>query len=108
MFALTCPCFGSRPETTSVGTSLAGLANAAKFVGLKAEGVQVSREALPDQDMPAVAYVNSNHFIAVLSTQGQGERGTAVIHDPNNVGEETIPQERLLRLCSGYLLLLHK
>jgi ABC-type bacteriocin/lantibiotic exporter with double-glycine peptidase domain len=83
---------------------MAGLSVAAKAAGLQAEGVQVSREALPDQDMPAIAYVNNNHFIAVLSVQGSGENGTAIIHDPNSAGEETIPQERLLRLCSGYLL----
>jgi ABC-type bacteriocin/lantibiotic exporter with double-glycine peptidase domain len=87
---------------------MAGLSVAAKAAGLQAEGVQVSREALPDQDMPAIAYVNNNHFIAVLSVQGNGDSGTAIIHDPNSAGEEIIPQERLLRLCSGYLLLLRR
>ena len=94
--------------TNAQGTSLEGLAMAAKAVGLKAEGVQVSREALPETDTPALAYVNGNHFIALLSLHGSGESGTATIHDPNAAGEETISQERLLRLCSGYLLLLHK
>ncbi len=81
------------------------LAQAAKAVGLQAEGVQVSREALPDVDMPALAYVNSNHFVLVEEMQGRGESGTVRIHDPNHAQEETISQERLLRLCSGYLLL---
>ena len=94
--------------TNAQGTSLEGLAIAAKAVGLKAEGVQVSREALSETDTPALAYVNGNHFIALLSLHGNGEGGTATIHDPNAAGEETISQERLLRLCSGYLLLLHK
>jgi len=94
--------------TNAQGTSLEGLAIAAKAVGLKAEGVQVSREALPDQPLPAIAYVNGNHFVALLSLHGSGESGTATILDPNAAGEETISQERLLRLCSGYLLLLHK
>lgn len=94
--------------TTQEGTSLAGLEKAAKSVGLKAEGVQVSREALGDVDMPALAYVNGNHFITVLSVQGRGEDATATVHDPNNAQEQTIPQERLLRLCSGYLLLARK
>ena len=91
--------------TNAQGTSLEGLAIAAKAVGLKAEGVQVSREALPDQPLPAIAYVNGNHFIVVLKLEGSGDSATATIHDPNSAGEETIPQEQLLRLCSGYLLL---
>ena len=81
---------------------------AATQLGLKAEGVQVSREALPDMNMPALAYVNGNHFVAVLNVQGRGENATARIHDPNKAEEETISQERLLRLCSGYLLLIRK
>ncbi len=94
--------------TTPAGTSLAGLERAAHAVGLKAEGVQVSRAGLGEADMPALAYVNGNHFIAVLSVQGRGDDATATVHDPNNVREQTIGQERLLRLCSGYLLLTHR
>ena len=94
--------------TTAEGTSLAGLERAAKAVGLKAEGVQVSREALVDVDMPALAYVNGNHFIAVLSVQGRGDNATATVHDPNDARLQTIGQERLLRLCSGYMLLARK
>jgi len=41
----------------------------------------------------------------VLKLEGSGDSATATIHDPNSAGEETIPQEQLLRLCSGYLLL---
>ena len=91
--------------TTPVGTSLAGLATAAQAVGLKAEGVQVSREALQEIDLPAIGYVNGNHFVEVAALAGKGEGATATIHDSNAAGEETISQERLLRLCSGYLLL---
>jgi len=92
--------------TNTQGTSMEGLTKAAKTVGLRAEGVQVSREALPDQPLPAIAYVNGNHFIVVLKLEGSGDNATATIHDPNAAGEETIAQEQLLRLCSGYLLLL--
>ena len=94
--------------TTQAGTSLAGLAVAAKAVGLKAEGVQVSREALPEVEVPAIGYVNGNHFVEVAALAGKGESATATIHDPNAAGEETISQERLLRLCSGYLLLIKR
>ncbi len=76
--------------TTAQGTSMAGLATAAKAVGMKAEGVQTGRDALPELDMPALAYVNGNHFLAVLSLQGSGDEGIATIHDPNRAAEETI------------------
>lgn len=94
--------------TTTAGTSLAGVAMAAKAVGLKAEGVQVSREALSEIRSDALAYINSNHFILVSALQGSGENATATVHDPNRAGEETMSQERLLRLCSGYLLLVKR
>lgn len=94
--------------TTGEGTTMAGLTAAAKGVGLKAEGVQVSREALARVEMPALAWVNQDHYVAVLSISGEGESGTAVIHDPNAASAVTIPQEQLLRLCGGYLLLVHR
>jgi hypothetical protein len=95
-------------NATSQGTSMEGLANAAHALGLKAEGVQVSREALAHVESPAIAWINQTHFVAVLSVQGEGEEATATIHDPNSASAETIPQERLLRLSSGYLLLIHR
>lgn len=95
-------------NTTAQGTNLEGLAKAAQKVGLKAEGVQVSREALGRIEMPAIAWVNEDHYIAVLAMQGEGTQATAVVHDPNSAAEQTIPQERLLSLCSGYLLLVHR
>lgn len=90
------------------GTSLQGLKTAAQSVLLKAEGVQVGREALPDQPMPAIAWSHGDHFIAVLSMKGRGENGTAVIHDPNEAAERTVSQEVLLQSCSGYLLTLRR
>jgi ABC-type bacteriocin/lantibiotic exporter with double-glycine peptidase domain len=94
--------------TTGKGTSLEGLAKAVRALGLKAEGVQVSREALAQVETPAIAWVNGNHYIAVLAVQGEGDQGTALIHDPNSASEQTISQEQLLRQCSGYLLLVHR
>ena len=86
-----------------------GLAKAAKSVGLQPEGVQMSREALAEAPMPAIAWVREErypdgHYLAVLSIEGSGEKATATIHDPN-AGEETISQETLLRRSNGYLLL---
>ena len=94
--------------TVKTGSSFAGLKHAAESIGLKAEGVQVSRQALPTLTMPALAWVHENHYIAVLSVHGSGERGTAVVHDPNDVVETTISQERLLQMTGGYLLIVRR
>ena len=92
---------------TEKGTSLQGLADAIQAVGLKSEGVQLSREELARARMPAIAWVNGNHYLCVGEIKG-GVEGTAVIRDPNQMGDETIPLERLLRMSSGYLLLIHR
>jgi len=87
---------------------MTGLKHAAEGLHLKAEGVQASREALPDVATPALAWSRGNHFVAVLSLTGRGETGTATIHDPNEASEKVISQESLLQSCSGYLLTLRR
>ena len=94
--------------TNEKGTTLKGLSKAAKALGLKAEGVQVSRQALAEMQVPAIAWVNEDHYITVLGLSGSEKEGTAAIYDPNTQQEEVITQDRLMRLCSGYLLLLHR
>jgi ABC-type bacteriocin/lantibiotic exporter with double-glycine peptidase domain len=94
--------------TTAQGTTLAGLQQAAQKLGLQAEGVQVSRDALPDTALPAIAWMNRDHYVALLALSGSGESATATIHDPNKAGEETLSQEQLLQRCGGYLLLVHR
>ena len=85
-----------------------GLAAAANGLGLKTEGVQTGRDALPRLRMPAIAWYKGNHFVAVMKLTGSGESGTATIRDPNKDHEDTIAQEVLLRRSGGYLLLVHK
>jgi hypothetical protein len=94
--------------TTAEGTTLAGLQQAAQKLGLKAEGVQVSREALPDVSPPAIAWDQRRHFIVLLALSGSGESGIATLHDPNRPAEEKISQESLLQRCGGVLLLVHR
>ena len=94
--------------TTATGTTLAGLQQAAQKLGLKAEGVQVSREALPDTVLPAIAWFHRDHYVALLAVSGSGDTATATIHDPNKPAEETLSQEQLLQRSGGYLLLVHR
>ncbi|MCW3054542.1 MAG: peptidase [Chthonomonadales bacterium] len=94
--------------TTAEGTTMEGLQLAAQKLGLKAEGVQVSREALPNVSLPAIAWDRKRHFLAVMSAEGTGDRGTACIHDPNHAQPETISQESLLQRSGGYLLLIRR
>jgi hypothetical protein len=94
--------------TTRQGTTLEGLKCAAEAVGVQAEGVQVSREALAEVALPAIAWVQERHYVVLLKLEGSGEQATATIYDPNKADAETLPREQFLRLCSGYLLLLQK
>ncbi len=94
--------------TTPAGTAMEGLAEAAKAIGLKAEGVQASRDSLADLDCPAVAWVHRDHYVAVLSVQGDATDGTAVVQDPNCAAAQTVPQSQLLAESNGYLLELRR
>lgn len=53
--------------TTSKGTTMLGLAAAAQKLGLRGMGVQVGPKAMAHLPMPALAWVNQNHYIAVLA-----------------------------------------
>ena len=94
--------------TTAEGTTLEGLQQAAQKLGLQAEGVQVSRSALPNTALPAIAWINHNHYAALLALDGSGDAAAATIHDPNQPTEQTISQEQLLQQSSGFLLLVHR
>lgn len=91
------------------GTSLEGLAKAAKALGFTAQGVQMDRDALANLKTPAIAWVEGNHYIAVLSVQRSllgADRDSALIHDPNHDREEVIPLSELLRRSGGVMLTL--
>ena len=92
----------------TLGTTMDGLKTAAESFGIKAEGVQLSREALAEAPTPAVAWVDYDHYIEVVKLRGAGETGIATIHDPNKPSAEDVPMEKLLRMSSGYLLLLKR
>src|SRR5207253_213202 len=53
--------------TNESGTTLEGLAKAARSLGLRAEGLQVDATALHELHNPAVLWFDGNHFIAILN-----------------------------------------
>lgn len=90
--------------TTGAGSSLLGLARAAKSVGLSARGVQVDADALRRAPMPALAWVDGDHFVAVTRIKDD----SATVHDPNTNGKEEVALDTLLRRSGGILLLLEQ
>lgn len=92
-----------RAGTTKTGTTLEGLQRAAESVGLKTEGVQVDADALRHVPLPAIAWLNGNHFVAVLDMGT-----TATIHDPNNTAQTQLPVPDLLARSGGILLTLRR
>lgn len=105
------PALRQAAGTTGDGTNLAGLIRAAQSVGVKAEGVQMDGASLSNLNLdnaPALAWVDGNHFITVLSIHGD----SATIRDPNQSGDEDISLRTgptgLLARSGGILLLLSR
>ena len=96
--------------TDANGTNLEGLVKAAKTIGLKAEGVQMDRDALARLATPAVAWWEGNHFVAVLRISENAFTGevSALVHDPNEKEAKPLPLDKLLAQSGGILLVLKK
>ncbi len=100
--AATLPQLTRAAGTDKAGTTLAGLARAAKTCGLVATGVQMDQGALANLSRPAVAWVDGDHYLAVLRVNGD----TAIVHDPNKPQKEEVPLSDLLQRSGGVLLTL--
>ena len=96
--------------TTVDGTTLEGLVKGAKSIGLKAEGVQVDRDALAQLPTPAIAWWEGNHFVAVLKISENAFTGevSALIHDPNKTKTESVKLADLLAKSGGIILTLKR
>ncbi len=81
-----------------------GLARAAKSIGLKAQGVQMDRQAVEQISDPAIVWYDGNHYLALLSVNGE----QATVHDPNKSNEEILPVNELLGRSEGFLLTLSR
>ena len=60
--------------------------------------------ALERLSQPAIVWVDGNHYVALLSVEGQ----QATIHDPNQPNEEVLPVNKLLQRSGGVLLTLSR
>lgn len=96
--------------TVADGTTLEGLVKGAKSLGLKAEGVQVDRDALAQLPTPTIAWWEGNHFVAVLKVSENAFTGevSATIHDPNSTKPESVKLADLLAKSGGIFLTLKK
>lgn len=96
--------------TTADGTTLEGLVKGAKSLGLKAQGVQVDRDALAQLPTPAIAWWEGNHFVAVLKISENAFTGevSATVHDPNKTKPESVKLADLLAKSGGIILTLKK
>lgn len=90
--------------TDERGTNVAGLIKAARSVGFRAEGVQMDLPALARLQHPALVWMDGNHFVALLSVDGDRQR--ALIHDPNRKEVERVPLRTLLERSGGILVTL--
>lgn len=85
-------------KTDASGTSLQGIIDAARSIGLVAVGQQVDRDALRSLPTPAVAWVDGDHFVAVLAAGSDFFTGksTATIHDPRENAPRKLALDELL------------
>ena len=98
----TLPELREKAGTTASGSTLEGLAKAAKALGLKAAGVQMDRNELLNLKSPAVAWVDGAHYLAILNVRGD----RATVRDPNREREEEMTIAELQRRSGGILLVL--
>ena len=91
-------------DTTERGTTMQGLALAAREHGFRASGVQMDPQALSQLKDPAIAWVDGDHYVAVLSVNGDH----STIHDPNQPREEVLSVNQLWSRCGGVLLKLSR
>ena len=96
--------------TDKEGTALEGLKKAATTIGLKAEGVQMDRDALAHLNTPSVAWWEGNHYVAVLKVSQSALTGevTATVQDPNQPDSQSVPLADLLANSGGIILKLTK
>ena len=106
---MVCRHFGRRVSLTRIrelvgtgydGTSLAGLCDGARALGLAARAVKASRSRLDELPLPAIVHLDANHWVVVYDV---GEHEVCVA-DPG-AGLRELPRQDFLERWSGYAAL---
>jgi tetratricopeptide (TPR) repeat protein len=87
-------------DTDATGTTMAGLAKAAHAKGLKTEGLWMDEVAFRRVRLPALVWVNGNHWVAVFEVRGN----TVTFFDPAKGKQESIALSDFQSQWDGYLL----
>jgi ABC-type bacteriocin/lantibiotic exporter with double-glycine peptidase domain/CRP-like cAMP-binding protein len=88
-------------NTTSDGTSLAGITRGAEGVGLEGRALKASKSRLDEMQLPAIVHYEGNHWIVLFDVQGSRVH----VADPA-VGVRWIERAEFLDKWSGYAALL--
>lgn len=88
----------SRCHVTSIGCSMDELRLAAISFGFQATGKIVTYESLLESEIPCVAYINQNHYIAVLSSEGD----EIIAYDIK--GESRYAKKDFMKVWNGEIL----
>ena len=85
------------------GTTMLGLRDGAKYKGLTSRGVKANLETVQEKTvpLPAIAYVNGDHFLVFEAVQGDGVR----ISDSASKYNPHLSWEELSNIWEGELLI---
>lgn len=89
-------------HTNDTGTSLEGLAEAARAKGLRAEGIRVPLDALRRVRKPVIA-VSANHFYLLMGFNGPA---AVLLSPPNQIF--VMPENKLREAWDGRVLLVRR
>lgn len=89
-----------RSGTTRKGTTLLGLRNTARGLGLTAEGWMVAADDLKNINLPVIVFIHGTHF-SVLNEISDKD---VLLIDPDR-GALRIPLESFLEIWEGHTLL---
>ncbi|MEA2422178.1 MAG: ATP-binding cassette, subfamily bacterial HlyB/CyaB [Thermoleophilaceae bacterium] len=100
--AVSLPYIRQLVNTTTDGTSLAGIARGGEGVGLAGRTLNASKSRLDELALPAIVHYEGNHWIVLFDVQGKRVR----VADPGT-GVRWIDRAEFLEKWSGFAALLN-
>ncbi len=86
---------------TDQGVNMLEMKNVAIRNGFQAVGVRENYQALLEEPLPVIAYINNSHYVVVLEIG----RHDVYVFDPA-IGHVTVPRRVFEQVWNGYLLLI--